>query len=201
MPKITDEKKQQRRTDILNAAVELFAGKGFHGVNTAEIADRAGIAEGTVFRYFPTKETLLIAALDSVVRQLLDALRREDDPDRPAAQRLLHFIGNHLRLIREHPDLARFLILELRQSPEFLMRNPQFLPLENYLGFLRELLETGMARGELRRADLECTVALIFGTMDYVLTRWHLLGADLDPDRMIADFRDIIYNGLKPEEI
>ncbi len=199
MARITHERKEQRREEILSAAIALFARKGYHGVNTAEIAERAGIAEGTIFRYFPTKDELLIRALESVVGRLCEELRREDDPNGSTSDRLMHFIRNHLRLIRENPDLARFLIIELRQAPEFLLRYPQYNRLGDYIDLLRDILRTGMERGDLRRVDIECTVVIIFGTMDYVLTRWLLNGSEMDLECTITQLRDIIYNGLKPE--
>jgi hypothetical protein len=108
-------------------------------------------------------------------------------------------VGNHIRLARENPVLARFLIVELRQTPEFLVRYPGFHPLSEYLDFLREILSAGMEDGSLRNVDLECAVAVIFGTMDFILTQWHFGESDTDPEVMLAFLRDIIYNGLKPE--
>jgi TetR/AcrR family transcriptional regulator, fatty acid metabolism regulator protein len=201
MPKISEQKKELKRQTILDAAVRLFAQKGFHGVSTAELAESAGVAEGTIFRYFSSKDKLLISALDRAMERLLEALRRDDDPQSPVTERLLRFIGNHLHLIREHPELARFIIVELRQTPEFLRRYPRYRPLDAYLDFLREILREGMEQGSLRRVDLESLVSMIFGTMDYVLTRWHLNGTEVDLGKVIADLRDIMYNGLKPEAL
>jgi AcrR family transcriptional regulator len=116
MARITHERKEQRREEILSAAIALFARKGSPRREHRRDRRARRHCRGHHLRYFPTKDELLIRALESVVGRLCEELRREDDPNGSTSDRLMHFIRNHLRLIRENPDLARFLIIELRQA-------------------------------------------------------------------------------------
>ncbi|MDY0150891.1 MAG: TetR/AcrR family transcriptional regulator [Candidatus Cloacimonas sp.] len=199
MARISEAEKIQRRLTILDAAISLFSQRGFHGVNTAELASSAGIAEGTIFRYFKSKEELLISALIHVMAKLLEELKSNDLPNEHVSKRLSRFIDNHLKLIKENPELTRFITIELRQTPEFMRRYPNYNPLAGYLDFLREILFKGMERGEIRAINLESLVSIIFGTIDYVMATWHISDAHIELEKTILDLREIIYNGVKPE--
>lgn len=74
---------KERRQDILEAALIVFAGNGYNGATTAEIARAAGIAEGTIFRHFATKKELLIAVLEPKVLEGLIQLDKEHREDTP----------------------------------------------------------------------------------------------------------------------
>jgi len=77
-PGLRERKKQQTRTAIATAAVELFASRGFEAVKVAEIAVRANVSEATVFNYFPTKEDLIYSRLGDLRADLLESVRNRD---------------------------------------------------------------------------------------------------------------------------
>jgi AcrR family transcriptional regulator len=121
-----------RRSQILKAAMKLFAERGFHGVRTRELADSAGVSEALVFRHFPTKESIVRAILDEAGFaeriQEMEA-RLEAMPPREA---LLSIAESLLTRLKEHPDRFRVVFFGLLETPH--------LASEFYQRFLSRLL-------------------------------------------------------------
>ncbi|AET66333.1 transcriptional regulator [Desulfosporosinus orientis DSM 765] len=108
---------EDRRQDILEAALTVFAQKGFNGSTTAEIARAAGVAEGTIFRHFATKKELLIAVLKPKVLEgiiYLDKEQREASP----LEFFRSFLKNRLELLKENDSLFRFMFAEAQYHEE-----------------------------------------------------------------------------------
>jgi AcrR family transcriptional regulator len=106
-----------RRGRILAAATELFAEQGFHGTSTRDLARRAGVSEGLVFRHFPTKDALVRSILDEVgFSQRIEALEQnlETMPPRLA----LTSIAEHLLTnLCDHPEVFRVVFFGLTETP------------------------------------------------------------------------------------
>jgi len=111
---LTDAQKR-----IIEAAVETFAEQGFHGTSTREIARRAGVAEATVFKYFPRKQELLLGVLRPALEHLLlPAMARSLGPVLEAKHAtfeafLRALFMERLAFARAHPKLIRVLAQEL----------------------------------------------------------------------------------------
>jgi len=103
---------ERRRGDILDAAAQLFAEHGYAAADTQRLADRLGIAKGTVFRYFPTKRDLFVAcigrSLDRLGAAVESAAALKDDP----LDKLEHGMRAYLRFFDEHPEVVELMILE-----------------------------------------------------------------------------------------
>src|SRR5438445_486572 len=112
--------RQDKRARILDAAVKVFAGRGFHSATVAEIARVAGVADGTIYLYFKSKDDLLLRLFDEKMTDLLAQLRAALAEEKSAPARLRRFIQLHLSLVERNPDLAAVLIVELRQSAQFI---------------------------------------------------------------------------------
>jgi AcrR family transcriptional regulator len=95
-------KKDDKRSALLQAALDLFAEKGFHGAPTALIARRAGVASGTLFCYFKTKDELILALFREVRAKLVEAM--EPFPlQMPVRERFIRTISGILRFVIENP--------------------------------------------------------------------------------------------------
>ncbi|WP_459929245.1 TetR/AcrR family transcriptional regulator [Desulfosporosinus burensis] len=108
---------EERRQDILEAALKVFTIKGYNGSTTAEIARAAGVAEGTIFRHFATKKELLVGVLkpkflDGII--YLDKEHKEATPE----EFFRSFLRNRLELINENDGLFRFMFAEAQYHSE-----------------------------------------------------------------------------------
>ena len=117
-----DEAKAEKRRRIVDAAVEVFADKGFFGARVSEIAEVAGVADGTIYLYFKSKDDILISLFREKMTEILHRfaamLAQTDDPE----QKVRRYISEHLALVAEQPKLMQVLTVELRQSAQRLDR-------------------------------------------------------------------------------
>ena len=162
----------ERRALILSAAVEVFAERGFHHARVSDVAQRAGVAAGTIYLYFKSKDDLLISLFEERMEQIVATFRAEVSALPTARERLRRFVTLHLELTAQHPALAEVLTVELRQSAKFMReyRAPQF---GEFLNLLGEIISFGQSRGEIA-ADIEPAVArrVIFGALDELSLYW-----------------------------
>lgn len=119
-PSAPTERGQRRREAIVDAATGLFARQGYHPTGIDEIGEAAGITGPGIYRHFPSKEDLLIAALDRIWEALRAALEEAPTLEPPAAFDLLATV--HARLGLEHPDAVIVLLRELRHAPDWYRR-------------------------------------------------------------------------------
>lgn len=169
-----DHTRLEKRDRIIDAAVDVFADKGYRAARVSDIARRAGVADGTIYLYFKNKEDLLLVIFEEKMEQLLarleSALALESEP----LERIRAYARYHFRSIEEHPALAQVLQVELRQSHRFLREyRPEML--WRYLDVFGELVREGQERGAIR-PDVDPFLAqwAFFGALDEISIQWVL---------------------------
>jgi TetR/AcrR family fatty acid metabolism transcriptional regulator len=168
-PPVTD-----KREAILKAATRVFAQNGFFNAQVADVAKAAGVAAGTVYLYFRSKDDLLVSLFERTMKDAIaagrEALAGATDP----RERLRRIARLHLERLGRDRDLAVVFQVELRQSTKFMERFSSSY-LREYLGLIREAVEAGQAVG-LFRADVSATTAakILFGALDEMATNWML---------------------------
>jgi len=142
---------EQRRAQLIDAALDLFSAHGFEATRVADIAHAAGVAQGLLYHYFPTKESLLAAIIErhGPLPMLTELLATP--PDRAARETLLLLAQRAYGLIQERRTLARLLLRELIWRPEMLGMGMQIR--ERALAMLGRYLQSRVAAGELRPHD------------------------------------------------
>lgn len=162
-----------KRERILAAAETVFARHGFFAARVAEIAKEAGVADGTIYLYFKSKDDLLISWFETRMKQVNDVLRAAI-ADEPPRDQLRAFIKRYLQLVHDEPAAAEVLTIELRQSSKFMKEyeNPQFA---DFLRMLGGIISAGQERGELDTSIPSHVAArLIFGMLDELALAWVL---------------------------
>jgi len=164
-----------RRRAILEAAVQTFAEHGFFASRTRDIAAAAGVAEGTLYLYFESKDDLLLTAFRERVKEFIDTARSLLVTSLPFPERLTRFIAIQFEGIEQNPDLATVLLLETRYSSKF-YGEPVRDVLRQYAAAIDELLESGTEQGRVR-GDLEVPLArrMLIGAIEEIELHW-LLG-------------------------
>jgi TetR/AcrR family fatty acid metabolism transcriptional regulator len=188
-------KADDKRQRILDAAVHVFAQKGYFAARVSEIASRARVADGTIYLYFRNKEDILVSLFDDVMAEHIQSGREEVRAAEGVAARLLVIARHHLRLLGGNRDLAVVFQVELRQSTKFMTRFTASW-LQDYLSLISEVIEQGQADGTLR-PDLNRKLATkaFFGAMDEMVTSWILSEKDYDLVRQAAPVVDLILHG------
>src|SRR5438477_7485595 len=117
-----------KRERILEAAVKIFAEKGFYNAKVSEIARVAGVADGTIYLYFKSKDDLLISLFEDRMERINANLREAIEGTRGAEARIRRIVRLHLELVESNRAMAEVITVELRQSAKFIKEyaNPKF---------------------------------------------------------------------------
>ena len=191
-----------KRARILAAAETVFAERGFFHAKVSQIAQEAGVADGTIYLYFKSKDDVLISLFEKRMSEVCARMNENVAAADTAADKLQSFIGTHLSMVEEHPNLAEVLTVELRQSAKFMKGhpNPQF---GEYLKILATIIADGQATGVFE-PTVPAPVAArgIFGMVDELALAW-LLGAEQKFDIVrAADWvGSLILRGLERKKL
>ncbi|MGD8401693.1 MAG: CerR family C-terminal domain-containing protein [Bacillota bacterium] len=155
------------RTKLLQAALPLFATKGFKAVSVKEIAREAGVNSALISYYFGSKDGLYRALMDSQFSKVQATLLQPELTELGPIERIERFILNFIELHRANPYIRRIMTSELNHpSHYFESLVPKYIG--KFSRFLIETLEEGKQKGEFR-ADLNstCAAASIVGMVNY----------------------------------
>ncbi len=171
---MSQDRRADKRRIITEAAVHVFAEKGFHGARVSDVARRAGVADGTIYLYFKNKEDLLLSifeeTMDAMLLLLGEALEDTDDP----VERIRRFARFHFDQVRTNPATAEVLQVELRLSNKF-VRDYRPEKLWAYLGVFGQIVREGQDQGVFR-PDVDPFLAMwaFFGALDEIAMQWVL---------------------------
>ena len=186
-----------KRDMLVRAAIDTFAARGYFNSQVADVARAAGLAAGTVYLYFRSKDDLLISIFERTMKEAIAEGRQSVGALNDPIERLREIARLHLGRLGRDRALAVVFQVELRQSTKFMERFSA-TQLREYLGIIRDVIADGQARGVFRK-KLNPTLAakLFFGALDEMATNWILsrrkysLAAEADA---IVDF---VVGGLK----
>jgi TetR/AcrR family fatty acid metabolism transcriptional regulator len=169
---------REKRGRILEAAEKTFARRGFYHARISEIASAAGVADGTIYLYFKSKDDLLISwfewRMEQVVAELAATIAAAKEP----SAQLAAFVRSHLEMVQRNPAAAEVLTVELRQSSKFMKEydNPRFA---EFLRLLGGVIRAGQEAGDFDTAvPAPLAARAIFGAIDELALAWLLGGAD-----------------------
>ena len=159
---------------IIDAAVRVFARSGFYNSRVSDIAREAGIASGTIYLYFKTKDEILVTLFREKMAAFVAALRTEIARERNPEAKIRRLVRLHFEVLEASPDMAEVVQVELRQGQKF-FRGASAHEISAYFDLIGSILREGVAGGVFRR-DLPVKVAtkMLFGAMDQVTTSWVL---------------------------
>jgi len=182
---------------ILDAAVAVFAEKGFFTSRISDIADRANVADGTVYLYFKNKEEILMTAINTAFDAFMKHARTELEKLASPADRLRRLAFLHLDALGSNRNLAVVFQMELRQSTRFLSEFSHHHMIE-YLTLVRAAIRDGQTSGLFRREMPDKVVAnCFFGALDEMVTSWVLSGHEYRLANVADGVVDIFLNGMQ----
>ena len=188
---------EEKRRLILQAAVRVFARKGFHDSRVGDIAEEAGVAHGLLYHYFDSKDELLETIFHETWSELLAAMRDVEESDARAREQLRGVAAILLRSWRRDPDLVRVLVREVARSPHLQER---LVEVGEAFAAIRRMIERGQADGDFR-ADLDPRLAsfVFYGALEETLTGW-AFGQLPDDDEQVslaeATIVDVVCGGF-----
>lgn len=164
----------EKSRQIIAAALRVFARNGYYNSRVSDIAKEAGIASGTIYLYFRTKDDILVALFREKMAAFVASLRKAIAAEPDAVAKLRRLVALHFKILEADPDLAEVVQVELRQGHKF-FRGASAAEVGAYFALIGSVLEAGVESG-LFRKDLPIKVATkaLFGAMDQMATSWVL---------------------------
>jgi AcrR family transcriptional regulator len=197
-------KSQQRVKDILQAGRDVFAEKGYDAATSAEIAQRAGISEATVFSYFSGKRELCARVIADWYDEIIDAFETGLPRDGSVRQQFAFIVRTHLRLMLVNGTGLCSLVLSEGRTKQHDLSDTLTELQRRYTAPLMNVLARGQELGHVR-ADLSLRLmrSLVFGPMEHVLWDATLAKRRLSQtqiDNTANELVDVLWAALQPPE-
>nr|BCX00460.1 MAG: TetR family transcriptional regulator [Bacteroidota bacterium] len=198
-----EREKQQRRAELLAAARQIFAERGYEGATLEEIAHRAQLGKGTVYNYFSSKQELFFSILDEVYEKALRLAEATMVGQLPLQEKYRQYMLQSIQLFQENLDLFRILIKEgqrllleasQREEGRYWMHRHQQL-----VAILRRPLEEAIQRGQIRPLSPDGVVYMILGAVHHYMMLAARQEEPIPPPGELADFViSVLFEGLLP---
>lgn len=174
---------EEKRRQILAAAVRVFARDGYHTSRVGDIAEEAGVAHGLLYHYFSSKEEVLATVFRENWGELLDRFRAVEQTDEPAGEKLRGIVKILLRTWRNDPALVTVMVREVTRSPHLA---GQVDEVQEGFRIVERVIAAGQADGAFRE-DVDPRLAswVVYGGLEEVLTGW-VLGRLPDGEEELA---------------
>ena len=189
---------EEKRRLIRDAAVRVFARKGFHTCRVGDIAEEAGVAHGLLYHYFASKDELLEIIFRETWAELLAAIGGVEASGEPAREQLRQVAAIMLRSWRRDPDLIRVLVREIGRSPELQRRIDA---LGQVFDAVARIVAHGQETGDFRRElDPRLASFVFYGALEAMLTGWvlgQLPDGDEEVRRAEQSLVEIVCSGLE----
>ncbi len=184
-----------RQEEILEVAIRLFAQHGYSDTDTQLLAEELGVGKGTIYRYFPSKRELFLAAVDRVMRKMLELVLARIDPIEDPLLRIFTGIRTFLRFFGEHPEYVELLIQERAQFKD--RKKPTFqehreVNVERWRALYRGLIAAGRVRDIPVQRITDVVSDLLYGT---IFTNY-FAGQQKAVDVQAQDIIDVLFCGL-----
>lgn len=198
----------EKEKTILEAAVKVINEKGFHAATTREIAREAGVAEGTIFNYFPTKKDILHQILIRMADQIIPAFVVESFEDvleqsksKNPEEALRYILKNRTELMDRNLNLMKVAFTEFQLHPDLreISHKRIFMPLRK---MVEKYLQEGIAAGVFREIDVSVLASCFSGMLISIIFTRRLLMNDPDGgfERDIEILVDILLKGMGKEQ-
>jgi AcrR family transcriptional regulator len=191
-------REEVRREEILDAATSLFAEQGYSDAVTQALADRLGVGKGTIYRYFPSKRDLFLAAADRVMRKMRQQVDASLDGIDDGLARVSKAIEAFLTFFADNPELVELLIQERahfkdRKKPTYLIHKD--VNVERWRVLYRALIAQGRVRDMPVERITDVISDLLYGTMFT-----NFFAGQLKPSQEQArDILDVVFCGILSE--
>lgn len=198
-PKIVD--KDEKRAEILATATRVFARSGYAATRIEDVALEAGVAKGTVYTYFKSRDEILLTAFEVFEEKLLAGVRAVVEKDDSALQRLRAVIRTVIGSMEDEPELAR-VVLDFWAAGTFEGKTGIDFGrvYAEYRNIMVGLLEEAKQEGTVRRDLPENTPAVIVGTLEGVLLQWIVAPEALTLGGMAEPILDVLLSGMTTRE-
>jgi TetR/AcrR family transcriptional regulator, fatty acid metabolism regulator protein len=193
-------KKDLRRQQIVQAAAEVFGNSNFQNAVISEIAQKANVAEGTLYQYFKNKEDLFFSIPAQKTEEFCDEFNLHLQGIHDAFSKVRKLVWYYLYFFKTNPAYARSLMLEMRVSKGFI-KSETYGRIKAFTDKVLEIIKEGQEEGRIRKdVGVHAIRELILGVLEHRVTRWLLKEEKYDLVEHYDEICDLIFNGIKSSE-
>lgn len=195
-PRRTRLPRDERIQRILTVTRELLAEKGYDRLLTTEIAERCGLSEAAIYKYFESKRDLLIQVAEKWYEEMLAEDHRSVE-GMSAYEALRHVIWRHFFIVKRHRELTRFMLLDLRPDPDY-RSMPIYELNRKLLAQVPEVLRACIRNGDLR-GDIPLPVIrdMIFGAIEHQTWAYLRHEGDFSIEDSTNNIVQVLFEGLR----
>ena len=189
-------KTSDKRSDIMQAALELIAEQGFHRAPMAEIAEKAGVAAGTIYRYFESKDVLITELHRELEDKIMAVLQEGYPSGRPLRERFLYLIRELLRYFITNPLHFRYMEQYFNSPYGISMHRDRLLGKPGNQDILMDIFDQGIEQQVLKEFPKAVLFSLAFGPMIFLM-RDHILGFIILDEALIKQTTEACWDAIK----
>jgi AcrR family transcriptional regulator len=187
---------ERRIADIMTAAKAVFTEKGYDEALISDIAERAGVVEGSIYRFFTNKRALLVRVIEHWYEEMLARDTEQFAGVRGSWNQIRFIVHHHLMSIRREPALSRLVLQEFRPDPSY--RNTRLFELnQTYVHRIIDVIKEAVANGEFRSNVSPGLIRdMIYGCIEHRTWAFLRNEGDFDVEETADNITDIVYRGL-----
>ncbi|MRR15903.1 MAG: TetR/AcrR family transcriptional regulator [Deltaproteobacteria bacterium] len=188
-----------KRSDIIQAALEIIADRGFHDAPMSEIADKAHVAAGTIYRYFENKDVLINELFQELENSLIGAILRNYPSGQPVQDQFFHVFGELCRYLISHPLHFRYMEQFFNSPYGISKRRDKLLGKKidpEGHDTLTGILQNGVSQEILKDLPIIVLSSLAIGPMLYLI-RDHTLGFVVLEESLIKQITAACWDAIK----
>lgn len=181
---------EEKRRLLLDAAVRVFARRGYHAARVGDIAKEAGVAYGLLYHYFRSKDEILETIFRETWGAMLESVRGVEEAGGPARDQVRRVASIVLRAYVRNPDLVRVLVREVARSPHL---QAEVEEIGHATDELERIVRHGQETGEFRtQLPPRLAAAIFYGALEQILTGWVLGAPPEDSEEVEAAIRTVV---------
>lgn len=186
-------------SEILAAAREVYVAKGLGDLLISDVARKAGVVDGSVYRYFRTKRDLIFNLAEDWMRGLIDSNIKELSGVAGGWSQVRFFVRRHLATYENHPELSRLVFLNLRPDPEY-RSSKLFSLVKSYTDVFVNIIQSGIRNGDFRSTVSPGLVRdIVLGSLEHRTWSYLRGEGELDAERLADELVEFLRVGLQIE--
>jgi len=198
---MTDHTRTKTRKDrIMDAALCIFAEKGFPNTTISEISKKAGVSEATIYEYFGTKEELLFAIPEKVSNESYEEMQHALPFIKDVEGKMRACLLTYVRLYQSNPDYSALVLLQLMSSKRF-RQTPAHAAIRMSSRALLDTIKDGIADGTFKKDSNAYLIrSILLGTIEHLFIHWHMQGmpkTEISIMDMLDPMIEIVLDGIR----
>ena len=200
---VENSRTKTRKDRIMEAALHIFAKKGFQNATITEISKEAGVSEATIYEYFGTKEDLLFAIPEKISNETFEESSKVIPFIKGVEGKMRAILLFYVQLYQSNPNYSALVLLQLMSNKRF-RQTPAHAAIRRSAHRLLDCIKDGIADGTFKKDSNPYLIrSMLMGTIEHLFIHWHMQGM---PKRktsimdMLDPFIEIILDGIRAKE-